>query len=174
MKGYAQNLGNAAYFVLQRQVPPGGKVKLEDAFKVVGKKSGLTEDQTSEFVQFLKETVLLRGTWGYFDDSGVSLDAPVVKGPKAKKVVNEKISTKKQDDAKGAGRNLRRADADDTGRGVEITPASIIEASYDDARTLIEKTKDRVVLKKALTLTKHFAGKEQHMRHILKKLEQTA
>jgi hypothetical protein len=174
MKGYVQNTGNAAFFVLQRQVPPNGKVKLEDAFKVVGKKSGLSEDQEAEFVQFLREKVLLRGTWGYFDASGSSLDAPVDKAPKAKKVVNEKVSTKKQDDAKGAGRNLRRSDVDDIGRGVEITPASIIEAPYDAARTMIEKTKDRTVLKKALTLTKHFSGKEQHMRHLLKKLEQTA
>jgi len=67
MKGYVQNLGNSAYFVLQRQVPPLGKVKLEEAFKVVGKKSDLKEEQVVEFVQFLREKVLLRGDWGYFN-----------------------------------------------------------------------------------------------------------
>ena len=40
MKGYIKNIGNKTAFVLQRQVHPGFSIPLEDAYKVVGKKSG--------------------------------------------------------------------------------------------------------------------------------------
>jgi hypothetical protein len=53
-----------------------------------------------------------------------------------------------------------------------VTPAAIIEAPYEQARGLIDKTRDRSVLKKALALTQHFGGKEKHMRHIMKRMEQ--
>lgn len=174
MKGYVQNLGNSAYFVLQRQVPPLGKVKLEEAFKVVGKKSDLTEEQVVEFVQFLREKVLLRGDWGYFNADGSQLGAvsKESKPPRAKRSSQNNTSSKQEEDAKGAGRNLRR-DQEVPRGAAEVTPSSIIEAPYEDARSMIDRTRDRVVLKKALSLTKHFSGKEQHMRHILKRLEQT-
>ena len=69
-----------------------------------------------------------------------------------------------------AGRNLKRDD--NILQSNEITPADIIEAPYDEARSLIEKTKDRTILKKALKLSNHISGKEQHMRHIVKRMEQ--
>lgn len=180
MKGYVQNLGTNAFFILQRQVPPGGKVRLQDAFRTLhGNNVELTEDKVAEFIELLKTKMPTNGTWGYFDESGVSLEIsetsekPVaLEKSKSKNSSSPKTSSKKEDDARGAGRNLHR-DSDSVAKGTEITAATIIQASYDEARTLIESTRDRVVLKKALGLTKHFSGKEQHMRHILKRLEQT-
>jgi hypothetical protein len=180
MKGYLQNEGDQAYFKLQRQIPPRGKVTLEDAYKSVGKASGVEEGP--DFIAWLRGSVLTRGSWGIYDEAGndifqtkvvpsenLEVVAPKSK-PKRKATQGTKTSSKKQKDARGAGRTLRR-DIEDA-KGVKITPATIIEAPYDKARTLIEKTKDRSVLKKSLALTKHFAGKEQHMRHIIKRLEQ--
>jgi hypothetical protein len=96
--------------------------------------------------------------------------APVKTPTKKPRPSKRKTSSKRAKDAVGAGRAMGR-DYDEA-RGGSVTPANIIEAPYDVARSLIEKTKDRVVLKKALTLTQHFSGKEQHMRHIIKRLEQ--
>ena len=183
MRGYIQNEGTQAYFVCQRQIPPGGKVQLDDVYKSVGSNSGL-EDGLS-FVDWVKSNVFRRGTWGYYEEEGKPLGgiptktvpkkaAPKKAAPK-KRVKSESAGTssKKEKDAKGAGRPMRR-DARDTHdvTGRNVTPSDIIEAPYDHARSLIDKTKDRIVLRKALNLTKHFSGKEQHMRHIVKRLEQ--
>ena len=179
MQGYVQNSGTKACFVLQRQVPPGGRVQLSDAYKSVGKRSGLEETQVSEFVDFLKTEVLRKGSWAIFEEEGKPYGAPAQPVPKKiapkKKVTKKassksKTSSKRGKDAAGAGRAMGR-DVDEA-RGGGVTPSAIIEAPYDQARALIEKTKDRIVLKKALNLTKHFSGKEQHMRHIIKRLEQ--
>jgi len=183
MRGYVQNASRQAYFVLQRQIPPGGKVQLEDAYKVVGKKSGLEETQVSEFVEFLRSDVLRRGAWSFFEEEGKPF-AGKNKSKKTSKSTSEEVATNPDDtrisakrtsqkagkSARGGGKALRR-DSDEA-QGVTVTPAAIIEAPYDHARALIEKTKDRAVLKKALSLTKHFSGKEQHMRHLLQRLEQ--
>lgn len=179
MRGYVQNQGKQAYFVCQRQIPPGGKVELDDVYKSVGKKSGL--DDGPEFLEWIKTNVFRRGSWGYFEEEGKPFSspkttkktkAPVVEkeDPDVEEAMEKRRSSKKGKDAKGGGRSLRR-DADKA-MGVKVTPAAIIEAPYEQARGLIEKTKDRVILKKALNLTKHFSGKEQHMRHIIKRLEQ--
>jgi hypothetical protein len=178
MKGYVQNTGGQAYFILQRQIPPNGKVQLSDAYLVVGKKSGLEESQVQEFVNFLQTEILTRGAWSFFEEEGKPFGsgrkAPARKKkaePKKKtQVTDAKTSSKRENDAHGAGRSMRRDVSE--GENRNVTPAAIIEAPYDQARTLIEKTKDRVVLKKALNLTKHFSNKEQHMRHIVKRLEQ--
>ncbi len=172
MRGYIQNEGTQAYFVCQRQIPPGGKVQLEDVYKSVGKKSGLEEN--IEFVKWVQVNIFTRGPWGYYEEEGKKLqltskNSAPQKTTARKTPVNNKTSSKQQSDARGAGRALRRnSDQDDSPKP---TPSAIIEAPYDQARGLIEKTRDRVVLKKALNLTKHFAGKEQHMRHIIKQLD---
>ena len=173
MRGYIQNEGTQAYFVCQRQIPPGGKVQLEDVYKSVGKKSGLEENL--EFVEWIKSNVFTRGSWAYYEEEGKLLGekskkAPAKKTPAKKTSSQHKTSSKRETDARGAGRSLRRNINEAT--GTEITPASIIDAPYETARGLIDKTTDRTVLKKALNLTKHFAHKESHMRHIIKKLEQ--
>ncbi len=179
MQGYVQNEGTQAYFVCQRQIPPGGKVQITDIYKSVGKKSGLEEGV--EFVEWIKTNVFRRGSWGYYKDEDSPLSSPkTAKKPTAQqKSVTKapaplnKTSPKKEKDARGAGRDLRRTSRETHDvTGANVTPVAIIEASYEQARGLIEKTKDRIVLKKALNLTKHFSGKEQHMRHIIKRLEQ--
>ena len=171
MQGYVKNEGTRAYFVCQRQIPPGGKVALDSIYKSVGEKSGLKYNL--DFIEWIKLNVFKRGSWGYYGENDELLvNEPVVK--KSKKVVSKKTSaktsSKKELDAKGAGRNMKR----DTNmlESTEITPAEIIEAPYDEARGLIEKTRDRTVLKKALKLSNHISGKEQHMRHIVKRMEQ--
>ena len=177
MRGYVKNEGTQAYFVCQRQIPPGGKVEFEDIYKSVGKKSGLEEGPA--FVEWVKANVFLRGSWGYYEEEGKPLDAPAPKKAAPKKQVKKDTSgtsSKRENDAKGAGRPMKRdtrttVDTVDV-TGATVTPSAIIEAPYDQARALIEKTKDRTVLRKALRLTKHFSGKEQHMRHIVKRLEQ--
>ena len=176
MRGYVKNEGTQAYFVCQRQIPPGGSVELDDVYKTVGKKSGLKNDL--EFVAWVKAHVFRRGSWGYYEDEGKPLGAkPAAKKATPKKAAPKKAavsakgkSSKKSKDAKGAGRALRRDI--NTAEGITVTPAAIIEAPYEQARGLIEKTRDRTVLKKALALTQHFGGKEQHMRHIMKRMEQ--
>ena len=174
MRGYVKNEGTQAYFSCQRQITPAGRVMLDDIYKSVGEKSGLEDGP--EFIEWIKTNVFRRGSWGYYEEEGKPLAAPNTKkaAPKKRtKAQNFATSSKKEKDAPGAGRAMRRDSAetyDVTGRN--ITPSAIIEAPYDQARALIEKTKDRVVLKKALNLTKHFANKEQHMRHIVKRLEQ--
>jgi len=186
MRGYVQNVGTQAVFILQRQVPPGSRIKLEDAYKVVGKRSGLKSTQVVAFVDFLRTQILSRGTWAFFEDEGKAFKPPkkktVVKAEKveekSEKAVQEvaqevetpqKSSPKSQQPARGAGKPLRRNPEDALNAGV--TPAAILEAPYEQARALIEKTRSKAVLRRALTLTQHFAGKEQHMRHIIKRLE---
>ena len=167
--GVVVNESTNAYFVLQRQVPPGGKVSLGAAYLDVGLRSGETDE--SAFACWLQESVLLRGSWGYYDQEGNSLT-----GKKTAVAVDaeedsvDKTPSGREKGARGAGKVLRRSLKD--AKGVEITPKEIIEAPYEEARTLIEKSKDRVVLKKALALTKHFSGKEQHMRHLMRRIEQ--
>jgi len=178
MKGYLQNTSARGYFTLQRQIQPGGKVQLEDAFKSIGHQSGLEETQVTEFIEFLQNQVLVKGSWEYFEAEGKPFGAktpakktPAKKATPKKKAASDKgKSPKKANDAKGAGRALRR-DINEA-QGITVTPAAIIDAPYDQARGLIEKTNDRSVLKKALALTQHFGGKERHMRHLMKRMEQ--
>lgn len=173
MRGYVQNEGTQAYFIVQRQIPPGGKVKIEDIYKSVGKKSGLEEG--IEFVEWLRTNVFRKGSWKFYEEEGKLLgpsrpkDSPKVE-VKKEVAPNSKTSSNRADDAVGAGRVLRRDSKNQ--KGTEITAASIIEAPYDKARTLIDKTRDKSVLNKAMALTKHFSGKEQHMRHLMRRLEQ--
>jgi hypothetical protein len=190
MQGYVKNEGTRAYFVCQRQIPPGGKVTFDSIYKSVGKKSGL--EYNFDFIEWVKLNIFKRGSWGYYgENDGPLVEKPVVKKsnkiatkkvstkkavpkvpkvPKVSKKTSAKTSSKKELDARGAGRNMKR----DTNmlESNEITPAAIIEAPYDEARSLIEKTKDRTVLKKALKLSHHISNKEQHMRHIVKRMEQ--
>jgi len=175
-RGYVKNEGTKAYFVCQRQIPPGGAVELDDVYKSVGKKSGLKNDL--EFVEWAKTHVFRRGSWGYYEDEGKPLGAkpsaktaaPKKAAPKEAAISDKGKSSKKSKDAKGAGRALRRDI--NAAEGITVTPSAIIEAPYDLAQGLIEKTRDRSVLKKALALTQHFGGKERHMRHIIKRMEQ--
>jgi len=173
--GFVVNESLQAYFILQRQVPPGGKIKLSDAYLAVGRKSGKADEFA--FAQWLQKHVLQRGRWGYYNQEGdvlIAKEAAEVdaeeKAVDAERKVGLKTSPSRERDARGAGRVLRRNIND--AKGVEITPKAIIEAPYEEARALIEKSKDRSVLKKALALTQHFSHKEKHMRHLMRRIEQ--
>jgi len=183
MRGYVQNVGTQAVFILQRQVPPGSRIKLEDAYKAVGKRSGLKPTQVVAFVDFLRTQILHQGNWAFFEDEGKAFkQKTVVKVEKVEEKSEEvaqevsqeveapqKPSPKPQSPARGAGKPLRRSPEDALSGGV--TPAAILEAPYEQARALIDKTRSKMVLRRALKLTQHFSGKEQHMRHIIKRLE---
>lgn len=173
MKGYVKNEGLQAYFIVQRQIPPGGKVSIENIYKSVGKKSGLEENM--EFIEWLRTNIFTKGSWRFYEEDDKPLGPSREKDSPKEEVKKEiapsgKTSSKRSKDAVGAGRVLRRESNDE--KGTVITPGSIIDAPYDQARTLIEKTRDKVILNKAMALTKHFSGKEQHMRHLMRRLEQ--
>jgi len=182
MRGYVQNVGTQAVFILQRQVPPGSRIKLEDAYKAVGKRSGLKPTQVVAFIDFLRTQILHQGNWAFFEDEGEVFKPPKKKTAVKVEKVEEKLeevaqeveapqkpSPKPQSPARGAGKPLRRSPEDALSGGV--TPAAILEAPYEQARALIDKTRSKMVLRRALKLTQHFSGKEQHMRHIIKRLE---
>ena len=83
-----------------------------------------------------------------------------------------KTSSPRDGDARGAGRVLRRATSNEKAKGVEVTPTLIIESDFVQAKELIDSTKNRPVLKRALHLSKQFSKKEKHMRHLMKRLDQ--
>lgn len=100
--------------------------------------------------------------------------APARKSSRKKKDASEpkesSSKTSSKPTAKGAGRRFVRDNNDN--KGVKITPSMIIEADYSEASHLINQCKERPVLKKALTLSKHFSGKEAHMRHLIRRVEE--
>lgn len=168
MKGYIRNESTQAHFILQRQIPPGGRVQLDDVYKTVGKKSGLAEGP--EFIAWVDESILTRGTWSFYGADDKPLQPKTKKVSAKKKLTSSKTSSNAKSDAKGAGRVLRRDPTN--ARGKEITPSTILEAPYEQARSIIEKCNDKSILRKALNGSKHFSGKEKHMRHLMKRLEQ--
>ena len=157
MKGYIKNIGNKTAFVLQRQVHPGFSIPLEDAYKVVGKKSGKRRGIT--FVKWLRESYFNNPNWMIYKEKDEEYFAEDEK--------TEEVSSKS---AQGAGKNLVRRDDDKTKE--DVTALKIIESDIISAKQLIDKCTDKSVLRKALTASKHHSGKEAHMRHLIKRLEQ--
>ncbi len=169
MKGYLQNEGERPRFILQRQINPGGKVLFEDAYKSVGKRSGL--DEGPAFVEWLRDTVLTRGEWGYYKREGTIFkfkEKAVSKSGEG----TAKTSSKKSEDARGAGRVMRRDTSETRTARAEITPADLINVEYAEAKKLIDKTRDKSVLRKALAMTHHFSKKEAHQRHLMQRISQ--
>lgn len=162
MRGFAKNESRDAFFILQRQVIPGGTISFEDAYKAVGKKSGKKEN--ASFVKWLKENYLSASHWAFYKEEGI----PFFSVEEEAEVSAEK--SKPETPAKGAGRVLRREATDE--KGTEITPSEIIESKFPRAKVLIEKCNNREVLKKALNMSRHFSQKEEHMRHLMRRLEQ--
>lgn len=159
MKGFVRNEGDRAVFTLQRSIVPGFSITFEEAYNVVGKKSGKKRGKL--FVKWLRDNVFSGNQWAFYAEEGVqffgSEDLPKEKP--------EKVA-----EAKGAGRKLRRKTENFTGQ--EITATLIIEKPYPQAKNLIEKCNDRGVLKKALSLSKLRSKREDHMRHLMRRLEQ--
>jgi hypothetical protein len=186
MQGYVQNNGSTPVFIAQRGVPQGASVDFEKLHLTYAKKSGFEELEPG-FVQWLRDNVFSdTKVWGFYNFDGSEYEfatpekeekpAPKKKTARKKKAaakkveeVAEKPAPKKE--ARGAGKRLARKSTE-ARKGASITPSTIIEAEYTIAKPLIEKCNDREVLKKALTLSRHFSSKEQHMRHLMRRLEQ--
>lgn len=183
INGYIVNNNHEAFFKIQRRINPGGRVTFENAFKTLGRKSGL---RGMEFLLWLKDTHFSDPGWKFINTDGSDFVFGTKVASKDKEEVfidfpskKEEASVPKKEEevaeispGKGAGKRLERTVKNQVARGTEITPSSIISADYSKAEGMIALCKDRAVLKKALNLSKHFANKEQHMRQIIKRLEQ--
>lgn len=160
--GFVKNEGSTPYFMLQRALPPGGKISFVDAHKVLGKKSGTSGE---EFVKWLRSNVFPGSEWGFYNgDSAPFFTAAADVAPVAPPVSEES--------ANGAGKVLKRDQKKQVSKGTEITASSIIEANFPQADVLIESCRSRDILKKALALSQHFSNKSEHMRKLMRRLEQ--
>lgn len=157
MKGFVKNGGNRPIFILQRAINPGTSISLEDAYIVVGKKSG--KKQGVSFATWLRQGIFQDSIWEFYKEEGEAFfdEEPVRKAVKTTP-------------GAGAGKNMVRRDDDKTKKG--ITALQIIDSDLVIAKQLIDKCKDKSVLRKALAATKHYSGKEGHMRYLLKRVEQ--
>lgn len=164
--GFVKNESNEAFFKLQRSLPPGGKIKFSDAFLTIGSKSGL---EGKEFVKWLRENVFPGPAWGFYSADDVPFFS---EDSKKNQDVAPAAPPVSLEAGKGAGRVERRVRSKGETKGVEITASKIIESEFPVAKTMIEKCKSRAVLKKALNLSQTFANKDEHMRHLIKRLEQ--
>jgi hypothetical protein len=157
MKGFIKNESKKTIFVLQRAVNPGFSLTFDEAYVVVGEKSGKKRGPT--FVNWLRDNYFQDSIWAFYKDEGESY----FEDESPRKV--ERVTS-----AQGAGKNLvRRDDFQEAGGNLAL---KIIESDIVTARTLIDKCKDRSVLKKALGASKVRANKEAHMRHLIRRLEQ--
>ena len=166
VSGFVKNESNEAFFKLQRSLPPGGKIKFSDAFLTVGSKSGL---EGKEFVKWLRENVFPGTDWGFYSEDNVPFFS---ENNKKNADVAPSAPPVSFEPGRGAGRIERRVRSKGETNGVEITASKIIESEFPTAKTLIEKCKSRAVLKKALNLSQTFANKDEHMRQLMKRLEQ--
>ena len=177
MKGFLKNETGISVFKLQRGIPINGKLSFDDAYLTLGEKSGKKEGST--FIKWLKENHFLADGWVFYKEEGVlffEVKKPAKQTPdkKATKVlpgspeVVELPKPKKHVPAKGAGRKLVK---DHRVKESAVTAGSIINAEITQAKEMIEKTKSRATLKRALGLANHFSHKEEHRRLIQRRLE---
>ncbi len=157
MKGFVKNESDRTLFVLQRAINPGFSLTFDEAYVVVGKKSGKKKGST--FVNWLRENYFQDPLWAFYKDEGEAYFEEEAIGARPRIVT-----------AQGAGKNLvRRDDAQEDSRALAI---KILDSEIVIAKSLIDKCRDRSVLKKALAASKLRAGKEAHMRHLIRRLEQ--
>ena len=157
MKGFVKNESDRTLFILQRAVNPGFSLTFDEAYVVVGKKSGKKKGPT--FVNWLRENYFQNPHWAFYKDEGEAYFEEEAIGARPRIVT-----------AQGAGKNLvRRDDAQEDSRALAI---KILDSEIVIAKSLIDKCRDRSVLKKALAASKLRAGKEAHMRHLIRRLEQ--
>jgi len=163
LEGFAKNEGKEGFFKLQRSIPPGGKLTFEQAYLTIGKISGTKKDES--FVRWLKTNSLAGPEWVFYREEGVpffSLEHPA-----------EAVETPVVADTapgKGAGIAMKRKNKKTLDS--EITPSAIVEADPAHALELIEKCRDKTILRKAMNIASHLAHKEEHRRHLLRRLEQ--
>lgn len=199
IEGYVKNETSEAFFKLQKGLPPGAKISFQQAYLVLGKKSGLEGHQ---FLEWLKQEVFSDPGWvfydgedrPYFQAAAAAVEAPAEKSteekispgakkssPKKKMVRRRKVAPKQAekmkevasvDEARGAGRKMVRQRKEQRKKGTAVNADTMIATDFEQAKSTIDACRNKAELKKALTLSRHFANKEQHMRYILKRLEQ--
>jgi len=180
MRGFIKNGTGKSVFKLQRGIPVNGKLSFDDAYLTLGEKSGKKEGTT--FVKWLKENHFQDEGWVFFKEEDVLFFAPKKKAPaKTPETLAEKVpgppevvelpkpKTRKVAPAKGAGRKLTK---EQKVKASAVTAGTIIDAEIHQAKELIEKTKSRSTLKRALGLANHFSHKEEHRRLIQRRLEE--
>ncbi len=169
MRGYVQNNGVTSKFIAQRGFHPGGRVDFDKLIPTFTKLSGFSK-VTSGFVKWLRDNIFSDERWGFYNADGSdfkftkSKAKPTAEGQEAAKPAPIKKG-------RGAGQRLTRNIENDMSAR-DITPRSIIDAEFNMARPQIEKCRDRSTLKKALTLSKHFSNKEEHMRYLMRRLDE--
>lgn len=156
MKGFIRNEGREVAFKLRKHIVQGAELDLDYAYETVGKASGLKDGLA--FVKWLRERYFPEPHWGFYKEDGSVLN------------LGKTTSSVAGPPGKGAGKILRRDHFD--GKGTDITAETIIERPFVQAKVLIDKCSDKSVLKKALTMSRHFAGKEDYMRALMRRLEQ--
>ncbi len=162
MKGFVKNEGKKGIFILQRTLYPGSLLSFDEAYLSVGQKSGRKKGDS--FVRWLRDECLSGNQWVFYKEEGV----PYFSQEELDEVEERPAGAVAP--AKGAGRVMRRHIND--AKGTEITASTIIEEPYSRAKVLIDKCADRNILKKALALSQHFSKKEEHMRHLMRRLQQ--
>ena len=155
MKGFIRNEGREVSFKLRKHIVQDAMLDFEYAYQVVGPDSGLKNNLA--FVKWLKSKYFSEDHWGFYNEDG----SPLSLG-------TSKVSDDVQ--GKGAGQILKRDHFD--GKGTEITADTIISRPFSQAKILIDKCRDKSVLRKALNMSRHFSGKEEYMRALMRRLEQ--
>ena len=164
--GFVRNEGERSLFKVQRMLVPGGKLLFSDAHLSLSKKSGGLDGD--EFVNWLRVNVFPGPGWGfykeedkpYFNKSTKKDTAPETPAPvKGKKTASGKIMKRKDPQTKQDKTN-------------KITPVQIVEAEASSAKKLIEQCRDKTTLKKALSLSRNIAHRGEHMRLLMRRLEQ--
>jgi len=158
MKGFVKNESDRTIFILQRSIGPGLSITLEEAYVVVGKKS--KKRKGPSFAKWLRENYFRDSTWEFYKDE----EEPYFEEEVS---LQETASVRA---AEGAGKNLVRRDASQEKQG--NLALKIINSDIVLAKPLIDKCKDRAVLRTALAASKLRAGKEAHMRYLIRRLEQ--
>jgi len=156
VQGFIKNEGEEVPFKLQKAVPQGSTITFEHAFKLVGESHGFKQNMT--FLRWLRETYFPESFWGFYKEDGTQIN------------MGKSRSAALAREGKGAGKVINRKVYD--GKGEGITADLIISRPFEQAKVLIEKCTDKAVLKKALTLSKHFSQKEEYMRAIMRRMEQ--
>lgn len=168
MKGFIRNETDRAIFKLQRPLPINGTLSFENAYLTLGAKSG--KKRGVAFVKWLQEHHFADEGWVFYKEEGVPF-FPVAPEEK-KEVVShlERRRSKKITPAGGAGKRL--AKKNDRVSNKKATAGLIIDADIELAKGMIESTKDRAILKRALSLSNHFSHREEHRRLIQRRLEE--
>jgi hypothetical protein len=157
MKGFVKNESDRPVFVLQRAVNPGFSLTFDEAYVVVGEKSGKKKGST--FVNWLRDTYFQDSFWAFYKDEGEAYFED--ESPREVGRIHP---------AQGAGKTQVRRD--DAKEKEQITAQLILESEIVVARQLIDKCKNKAVLRKALSASKQLAKKEAHMRYLIKRLDQ--